>query len=251
MLIGTPSTTAFSSLSKRRVKTKMASTFTSTAALICLLSSGLALATTTCDSSSYNTTITEYPVTVEGTTVFDIANATNRGVCDIGRLNLMADVTIIPNVGQTILIPGQVCDPDNTTCLIPNTTRTNTCIYGGPRLYYTVNGDTYDVIARRLDMNTTALIGTSGGTADAILTPGQFVKVPLCDPSQCLMQPYKLTNETVYLDLAREYNTTVAQIMMLSPTYNYSTSLLTGATEPSIVLPMDCEALSSDITVIT
>lgn len=104
----------------------------------------LLAAATTCSDSQFNQTITTYPITVANTTVFDIAHKTGRGVCDIGRQNLMADVTIVPNVGQEILIPPQVCKPDWTSCLAPNVNRTRECINGGPRLYYTVNGDTYE-----------------------------------------------------------------------------------------------------------
>ncbi|KAL3433766.1 hypothetical protein BDV09DRAFT_186375 [Aspergillus tetrazonus] len=179
-----------------------------------------------------------YPITTPNTTLFSIAAATNRGVCDIGRQNLMADVTIIPNVGEQILIPPETCHPDNDSCLLPNTTRTRTCVSGGPRNYYTVNGDTYEIIARRLNITTESLTATALG--DEItgpndrLSPGKFIKVPLCEPSQCAIQPYKFT-WGVYKDLAEEFGTTVGQIMMLSPTYNYSSlAFLPGGSFPPI-----------------
>ncbi|PYI05596.1 hypothetical protein BO78DRAFT_317610 [Aspergillus sclerotiicarbonarius CBS 121057] len=204
-----------------------------------------------CNSSALNTTLGLYPITVENTTVFDVAKATNRGVCDIGRYNLMADVTIIPNVGQTLVIPPEVCDPDNETCLLSNVTRTQTCINGGPRLYYTVNGDTLDIVARRLNITTESLMSDDTGyTADEVLAPGQFLKVPLCSPSECTMKPFTL-EFGVYKDIADEYDTTVGQIMMLSPTYNYSTALLDGKGRPSLDLPFDCTATSNNITVLS
>jgi hypothetical protein len=163
----------------------------------------------------------------------------------------MADVTIIPNIGQQVWIPPQVCDPDNETCLIPENNATRGCIYGGPRLYYTVNGDTYDLIAQRLNITVESLMEKSSGnaTATTALQPGQFVKVPLCEPSQCILQPYTFSSG-VYKDLAGKYGTTVGQIMMLSPTYNYSTSVVNGESGPTIDLPINCTALSSNITVV-
>ncbi|PYH97949.1 hypothetical protein BO71DRAFT_395771 [Aspergillus ellipticus CBS 707.79] len=186
-----------------------------------------------CNSSALNTTYSTYPITVEGTTVFDVAKATNRGVCDIGRHNLMADVTIIPAVGETFIIPPEVCDPDSETCLLPNTTRTRTCINGGPRLYYTVNGDTYDIVAQRLNISTEALMGnySHGMSATDTLHAGQFLKVPK--------------------DLADKYDTTVGQLMMLSPTYNYSSiAFFPGGTFPPINIAINCTALSDNISVI-
>ncbi|OJJ46490.1 hypothetical protein ASPZODRAFT_152003 [Penicilliopsis zonata CBS 506.65] len=214
-----------------------------------------------CNPSTLNTTVGRFPITEANTTVFEIARLTNRGVCDIGRGNLMADVTIIPNVGQDLIIPAEVCEPDNSSCLIPDTNRTRTCIDGGPRLYYTVNGDTYDVIARRLNISTAALLDDSASakrigsdiiatTGTQLLGVGQFVKVPSCSPSRCVIEPFDF-NEGVYLDLARKYGTTVGQIMMLSPTYNYSTGYTAGVSGPSIDMAYNCTELSSNITVLS
>lgn len=163
----------------------------------------------------------------------------------------MTDVTIIPNIGQQIWIPPQVCEPDNEICLIPKTNGTCECIYGGPRLYYTVNGDTYDRIARRLNITVESLMEKSSGnaTAKTVLQPGQSVKVPLCEPSQCILQSYTFSFG-VYKDLAEKYGTTVGQIMMLSPIYNYSTSVVNGESGPTIDLPINCTALSSNTTVV-
>ena len=210
----------------------------------------------TCDSSILNTTTYNYDITKEGTTVFDVARATNRGVCDIGRQNLMADVTILPNVGQSFLIPPETCTPDNESCLIKDVGRTRTCIYGGPRLYYTVHGDTYEKIALRLNITTDSLTseraahGSGNVSTHEILSTGQFVKVPECSPIQCVMQPYSFKSG-VYKDLAEKYGTTVGQIMMLSPTYNYSSDGLSPGACPSITLPINCTALSSNTTVLT
>lgn len=207
-----------------------------------------------CNPSTLNTTTYLYPITKPGTTVFDVATATNRGVCDIGRQNLMADVTIVPNVGQQLLIPPETCSPDNETCLLPETTnRTRTCIDGGPRLYYTVNGDTYERIAQRLNISTESLtshaLGDQTVSATDELDPGRFVKVPLCQPSQCVLKPYQF-KAGVYKDLAEEFGTTVGQIMMLSPTYNYSSqAFMPGGTFPPINVLVNCTE-SSNVTVL-
>lgn len=207
-----------------------------------------------CNPSTLNTTTYLYPITKPGTTVFDVATATNRGVCDIGRQNLMADVTIVPNVGQQLLIPPETCTPDNETCLLPETTnRTRTCIDGGPRLYYTVNGDTYERIAQRLNISTESLtshaLGDQSVSATDELDPGRFVKVPLCQPSQCVLKPYQF-KAGVYKDLAEEFGTTVGQIMMLSPTYNYSSqAFMPGGTFPPINVLVNCTE-SSNVTVL-
>lgn len=140
---------------------------------------------------------------------------------------------------------------DNTSCVVDNYNSTNTCLTGGPRLYYTVNQDTYRKIANRLDIAVSAL-ATSG--EDEVLTAGQFVKIPLCTPSQCSYQPFQFSDDTplVYKDLADEYGSTVGQLMQLSPTYNYSQSgYNTAQTPPTIVLPFNCTITSDNFTVIT
>ncbi|GCB23354.1 intracellular hyphae protein 1 [Aspergillus awamori] len=218
-------------------------------AISILLSMGtVTVVSASCDQSALNTTSYLYDITEE-TTVFEVARKTNRGVCDIGRHNLMADVTIPPNIGEVFIIPGETCTPDNESCLIKDVGRTRSCIYGGPRLYYTVKGDTYEKIALRLNITTESLSG--GQSANETLPVGQFIKVPECSPSQCIIQPYSF-EWGVYKDLADKYGTTVGQIMMLSPTYNYSSlAFSSGGTAPPIDLPMNCTTLSNNITVIS
>ncbi|PSR88544.1 hypothetical protein BD289DRAFT_460424 [Coniella lustricola] len=205
-----------------------------------------------CDTSTLNTTTYLYPITVQGTTIKDVAAATNRGLCNIARYNFMADESIIPNVGQTIAIPAEVCpdEIDDTTCVTNNWNSTNTCLVGGPRLYYTVTGDTYAIIANRLNLAPSTL---STGNTSEVLEPGQFIKIPLCDPSMCSFEPYQfqLGDWKTYKDLADEYGSTVGQIMQLSPTYNYSSSAIEDKTPPTIDLVFNCTLLSDNITVIT
>ncbi|KAI9932011.1 hypothetical protein ASPWEDRAFT_739914 [Aspergillus wentii DTO 134E9] len=208
--------------------------------------------TATCDTAALNTTTGFYPITEEGTTIFDVAKATKRGVCDIARSNLMADVTIPPSVGESIYIPAQVCTPDNDTCILKPNNTTRTCINGGPRLYYTVTGDTYERVALRLNITTESVMKYQHGNYNAtdVLETGQFLKIPQCSPSQCIIQPYSF-KYGVYKDLAEKYGTTVGQIMMLSPTYNYSSLVHTsGGTPPPIDLAINCTALSNNVTIL-
>lgn len=60
-------------------------------AVTAALASASVASAATCDTSALNTTIGIYDVTVEGTTIADIANATNRGLCNVARINFMAD----------------------------------------------------------------------------------------------------------------------------------------------------------------
>ncbi|KAJ5621522.1 hypothetical protein N7528_006305 [Penicillium herquei] len=225
----------------------------------------------TCDPSSLNTTRFNYVNDIANQTVHQIAKKFNRGVCDIGRANLMVDVSVVPNVGQTIIIPGEVCNPDWTSCIIwgPGT---NECLVGGPRLYYTLNGDTMWKIAGRLNMtldavrcgsdgcdtakttNCTDGICPGGGgaeyTANETIAAGQFIKIPMCHTSTCDIQPYTFS-QGVYKDLADRYGSTVGQIQMLSPTYNYSYIANEGGTYPPIGLAKNCRLLSSNYTVLS
>lgn len=70
----------------------MASTRSGFFALATALASASMAAAATCDTSTLNTTTYLYPITVENTTIQDVADATGRGLCNIGRYNFMADV---------------------------------------------------------------------------------------------------------------------------------------------------------------
>lgn len=61
-------------------------------ALATVLASASVATAATCDTSALNTTTYLYPITAENTTIASVAEATGRGLCNIGRFNFMADV---------------------------------------------------------------------------------------------------------------------------------------------------------------
>lgn len=74
----------------------MASTRSGFFALATAVASASMAAAATCDTSTLNTTSYLYPITVANTTIQDVADATGRGLCNIGRYNFMADVVCPP-----------------------------------------------------------------------------------------------------------------------------------------------------------
>lgn len=206
-----------------------------------------------CNSSTLNTTIGPWLVT-SNDNIFSIASATNRSVCAIARANRMSDPTLM-NAGQTLLIPAQSCDAeanDSVSCLIPtNKTYTGACINGGLHTYNTRTNDTRTIIAAKFEVSVDSIsaLGSDDTAADEVLAADQDLKIPQCSPSQCILTPFKFVYGT-YVDLAAQYNTTVGQIMALNPSYNYSAE--TDPTQgPVISLPVNCTALSSNVTVIS
>jgi len=155
--------------------------------------------------------------------------------------------------GTGVIIPAEVCDPDDSTCItVPNPDTTNFCLLGGPHLYYTQRNDTYRTIAIErfnisLDTVLTAL-GVDESQADVVLTESQFIKIPSCYPSQCILQPYKFTYGT-YKDLAEKYGATVGQIIAYNPTYSHSEAE-TGE-GPVLTIPINCTALADTVVAMT
>ena len=72
----------------------------------------------------------------------------------------------------------------------------------------------------------------------------------MCYPSTCDIEPYSFS-AGVYKDLADKYGSTVGQIQMLSPTYNYSYIANEGGTYPPIGLAKNCRLLSSNYTILS
>ncbi|KXT09378.1 hypothetical protein AC579_6421 [Pseudocercospora musae] len=87
---------------------------------------------------------------------------------------------------------------------------TSDCIFGGPRLYHTVDGDTYEKTALRLNITTQTLTSNAspGQYISAVRDPGQCVKIPQCQPSECIIQPHTFDEAGVYKGLAEKSGTT-------------------------------------------
>ncbi|KAL3471156.1 hypothetical protein BJX99DRAFT_238034 [Aspergillus californicus] len=229
----------------------------STSLLPCLI---LALASSlpaqaSCNPSTLNTTSGVY-YAQENQTLFEIAHTVHRGACDIARYNRMADAVIPLTTGEEIIIPPQVCNPDNSTCLItaePNATYAD-CVVGGPHTYTTLAGDTMNYIALKLNLTIDALMSTSSmpgleaGATDEVIGAGQSMKLPQCSPSKCVFRPETFVYGT-YKDLAAKVGTTPGQIMALNPTYNHSVE--DQGEGPVLTVPRDCVLLSNNVTVIS
>ncbi|EGZ30141.1 hypothetical protein PHYSODRAFT_553277 [Phytophthora sojae] len=212
----------------------------------------IASASSSCDTSALNTTVGSY-TTDSIMSVNAVATLNNRGICDVARANRMSDPTIPFAADTEVIIPAEVCEPDDTSCFtVVDTDTTNFCLLGGPHLYYTQRNDTYRTIALErfnitLESVLTAL-GVDESQADVELDAGLFIKIPSCYPSQCTLQPYKFTYGT-YKDLAEEFGASVGQIIAYNPTYSHSVA--DTGDGPVLTIPMDCKALSDNITSMT
>lgn len=84
-------------------------------------------------------------------------------------------------------------------------------------------------------------------TANETIAADQFIKIPMWHPSTCDIEPYSFSHG-VYKDLADKFGSTVGQLQMMSPTYNYSCIANEGGTYPSIGVVKNCRLLSSNYT---
>lgn len=177
-----------------------------------------------CDSSSLNSTSFVYTTTSEDT-IFSIAKKFHRGACDIARANRMIDAEHF-FARFTLLIPGQVCNPDSSICLLTRPNATARCVNGGPYDYQTIAGDTIEKIAL-YKLNVTVETVFSEASRAGILSTteeihaGTFIKIRQCVPSACTVTPFHLTYR-VCKDLAEHFGTTVGRIMSFNGAYNYS-----------------------------
>lgn len=177
-----------------------------------------------CDISTLNKTVGTYTVSTNET-ISQISNTSNRGICDIARINRMADAMMPLNTGEDLLIPPETCIPDNSTCLITYNASTTygDCVSGGPHTYYSVKGDTLRYIALKLGITYEAILTTAQADTplNTEIPAGTFIKLPLCSPSRCEVWPETFTYGT-YKDIADKVGTTVGQLMAMNPTYNHT-----------------------------
>ncbi|KAJ5644154.1 glutathione S-transferase N-terminal domain family protein [Penicillium longicatenatum] len=205
-----------------------------------------------CNYSTLNTTVGSYTVK-ENETISQISTDVDRGICDIARANRMADAMLPFYEGQKLIIPAEVCKPDNSTCLIVQSDNASyaNCVIGGPHTYYTLKGDTLRYIALKLNITVDTLSATAQSDSndpDAAVQVNNFLKLPLCSPSQCSVIPKTFTYGT-YKDIAEQMGTTPGQLMALNPTYN-SSSVAWGEGAVISVLS-DCETIGSNVTVVS
>lgn len=193
------------------------------------------------DTSSFNYTFTA------NDTMPAVASRFNRGICEIARLNRMADPLLVYE-GEELTIPAQVCNPDNDSCLLRDLNPTLGCIFGGVHVYQSQLGDTIRKIAtEKFNVTIEAVTGslsiTSTGNVgvDEILPVNSEIKLPLCLHTQCIFQPYQLVSGT-FVDLAKKFGVTYGQISALNYAYNVS-SRAHGATGPTLTMPMNCTTL--------
>jgi LysM repeat protein len=205
-----------------------------------------------CNHDNLNSTVGSY-IVKENKTISHISTIVDRGICDIARANRMADAMLPLHEGQELIIPAEVCKPDNSTCLITKSENDTyaDCVTGGPHTYYTLKGDTLRYIALKLNITLDAISATAqvdSNDPDAAVQVNNFLKLPLCSPSHCSVTPHTFTYGT-YKDIAEKLGTTPGQLMALNPTYNF-TNVAKGEGAVISVLS-DCRTTGSDITVIS
>ncbi|KAF2226012.1 hypothetical protein BDZ85DRAFT_279671 [Elsinoe ampelina] len=170
-----------------------------------------------CNETALDTRVQETTVK-QGDTLTSISIAFNRGICDIAKANNITNPNLII-LGQTLIIPAQVCNPDNTTCLpTPPPAAKSTCVLGGPNFYFAKGGEASDDIASSLNITAEAF---QAANVNNPVTAG-FLNVPVCPQSICTISPYTIKSGDIFFDLATTFQTTYGQIIALNPTVNPS-----------------------------
>jgi LysM repeat protein len=116
-----------------------------------------------------------------GDTLTKISQKFSSGICNIAAVNDLVSIDYI-TVGQVLVVPTYVCDPDNTSCLSVSTSDA-TCVTGVASTYTVVSGDTFFLIASRLGLSTEALEAANPGVDPLLLQVGQVINVPICSSS--------------------------------------------------------------------
>ncbi|TKX18797.1 LysM domain-containing protein 2 [Elsinoe australis] len=177
---------------------------------------------------------TQTTTVAPGDTLDGIAARFNRGVCDIAAASNITNPDLIFQ-GQTIVIPPQVCFPDNTSCVAPPPTQDSPCVLGGPGFFPVKQGDDVAGIARSLNISDAALRGANGNGTP--VQPGTFLNVPICAGSSCELGPYTIQSGDLFVDLAARFGSgSYGQILALNP--NVDANALEVGTV--ITLPRGC-----------
>ncbi|KAF9873796.1 intracellular hyphae protein 1 [Colletotrichum karsti] len=134
--------------------------------------SATASATPTCSQGP----VVDYTV-VSGDTLTIISQKLSSGICDISKLNSLANPNLI-NIGQVLKVPTHICNPDNTSCLAKD--GTGTCVEGGSPTYTIKSGDTFFIVAQSFGLDVNALLAANEGVDPLLLEVGQVINVPVC-----------------------------------------------------------------------
>lgn len=171
-----------------------------------------------CNGTITLDTSTQQYVIQQGDTLTKIAEQFDRGICDIFEANNLTNPDYIVT-GDTLVIPPQVCLPDNTSCLGPKTTPTATCIPGGPGFIIVKKGDTLSSYSFLFNITLDSIIQANRQNIpnpDQIEV-GQIVNIPVCEGTLCQISPYAIEQGDIFLDLAEEYGSSAGQILALNP----------------------------------
>ncbi|TDZ25669.1 Intracellular hyphae protein 1 [Colletotrichum orbiculare MAFF 240422] len=118
-----------------------------------------------------------------GETLTTIAEKYDSGICNIAKLNNLADPNFLA-LDQELKIPTHVCEKekDNTSCIKPEATAT--CVKDGKKdgkdVYIIKPNDTYTSVAQGLGITTKSLEDANPDAPAEKLEVGQEIKVPVC-----------------------------------------------------------------------
>ncbi|KAJ0114146.1 hypothetical protein J7T55_007980 [Diaporthe amygdali] len=113
-----------------------------------------------------------------GDTLTIISQKLSSGICDIAKLNNLANPGFI-NLDQVLKVPTYPCSPDNTSCLA-EPSDDNECVESGEATHTIVSGETFFIVASSLGLTVDALQAANPGVDPLLLQIGQVINVPVC-----------------------------------------------------------------------
>jgi LysM repeat protein len=114
---------------------------------------------------------------VSGDTLTKISQAKNSGICNIAKANGLGNPNLV-SAGQVLQVPTAPCELDNTCLAKPS--ENDSCVQGGKATCAIVSGDTFFVVAQRLNLSVDALAGANPGVDPLLLQIGQVINIPVC-----------------------------------------------------------------------
>nr|XP_036574142.1 Intracellular hyphae protein 1-like protein 2 [Colletotrichum truncatum]KAF6780530.1 Intracellular hyphae protein 1-like protein 2 [Colletotrichum truncatum] len=154
-----------------------------------------------------------------GETLTTIAERYNSGICDIAWLNKLENPNVI-DLGQLLLVPTKLCNPDNESCL--TSPGTGTCVPNGEPTYTIKSGDTFFVLGQRFGITTESIIAANPGVKPESLEIGQVINIPVCksSPGTCVPNgepTYTIKSGDTFFALGQQFNITTEAIMGANP----------------------------------